>query len=48
MKMKSRTRTILEIVAIVIVAVWIAFLVQWKTRHPEQALGPGAYRDALR
>lgn len=46
--MKRRTRTILELIIVIVVAVWLAFMTQWLTRNPSERLGTGAYRDALR
>jgi hypothetical protein len=46
MKMKSRTRTIIELVIIIVMAVWLAFMTQWLTRNPSERLGPGAHTDA--
>ena len=42
--MKNRTRTIIELVIVIVVALWVAIMFQWQIRHPDRHLGYAAER----
>ncbi len=46
--MKSRTRAIIELIIVIVIAVWVAAIVQWKIRHPGERLGHGAEQQVAK